>query len=133
MAWTVKLLWRLLQSERLEETRGQEVKRSGLSWLTSRLSADVGVFLFLPSRCILGGNAPRQVVIAVVTARIVKEISSGGQDVVGDPRALSIVDQSQVRRLSDFLLMCALTAKYLLSCGLKLYCLSLDQQPDGLS
>lgn len=136
MAWTVKLLWRLLQSERLEETRGQEVKRSGLSWLTTRLSADVGVFLFLPSRCILGGNAPRQVVIAVVTARIVKEISSGGQDVVGDPRsALSTVDQSQVRKQSggwsDFLLLLQPNIRFHVE--LKLYCLSLDQQPDGLS
>lgn len=57
--------------------------------------------MVLPSRCILGRNAPRQVVIAVVTARIVKEISSGGQDVVWySSSTLSIIHQSQVSNRS---------------------------------
>lgn len=86
-----------------KRSRGQEV--GPVSWLTTRVGADSDLFLFLPSRCILGGNAPRQVVIAVVTARIVKEVSSGGQEVVG---ALSIMDQSQVRKQPDFLFLCVI-------------------------
>lgn len=57
----------------------------------------LGELRILPSRCILGRNAPRQVVVAVVAARIVKEISSGGQDVVWYPSStLSTIHQSQV-------------------------------------
>lgn len=108
MVWTVKLLWRLLQSDRLEETRSVLFTRK-LKKLQSKLANFLPVFL--PSRCIVGGNAPRQVIIAVVTARIVKEISSGGQDVVWySLSALSRIDQSQVRKQSggwsDFLCVC---------------------------
>lgn len=37
----------------------------------------------VPCRCVLGRDAPRQVVVAVVPAGVVKEVPSGGQDVVG--------------------------------------------------
>ena len=113
MAWTVKLLWRLLHSERLEETRGQ-------SCLHTRLQRFK--LVNLPSRCIVGRDAPCQVVIAVVTARVVKEVSSGGQDVVGDSSsALLTMDQTQVRKQSGRSALpvdagYVLPVKYLLSC-----------------
>lgn len=109
MVWTVKLLWRLPQSERLEETRWKNVYReaptsllvSGRTGQRRQTCLHLGELMILPSRCILGRNAPRQVVITVVTARVVKEIPSGGQDVVGySSGALSTTHQSQVSNQS---------------------------------
>lgn len=36
----------------------------------------------VPCRCVLGRDAPCQVVIAVVPAGVVKEVPSGGEDMV---------------------------------------------------
>lgn len=60
--------------------------------LTNLLTSSLIVALFspvtpkssgsVPCRCVLGRDAPRQVVVAVVPAGVVKEVPSGGQDVV---------------------------------------------------
>lgn len=64
--------------------------------LTKLLTSSLIVALFspatphsnwsVPCRCVLGRDAPRQVVVAVVPAGVVKEVPSGGQDVVGYAR-----------------------------------------------
>lgn len=57
-------------------------------WPHSFLDDEMGVFfVFLPSLDVLWHDAPRQVVVAVVTPRVVKEIRPGGEDVARQPWA----------------------------------------------
>lgn len=44
-------------------------------------------FVFLPGLDVLRHDAPRQVVVTVVTSWVVKEIRPGGEDVARQPRA----------------------------------------------
>lgn len=39
-------------------------------------------FVLLPCRSVLGRDAPRQVVVAVIPAGVVKKVPSGGEDMV---------------------------------------------------
>jgi len=50
----------------------------------------------LPGLDVLRHDAPRQVVVAVITPRVVEEISPGGEDVTGEPQALTTQREDRV-------------------------------------
>lgn len=54
----------------------------------------------IPGWCILGRNAPRQVVVTVVPSGVVKEVSSGGEHVVRYPSG-ALRRQRQKKKVND--------------------------------